>query len=424
MLTLIDKTTKTSWFNYFFMFCIIAIYGGYATLFARELGDIRTLGNAFALFITIVFFIKNRIRFNQAFWISILVFLSYAAVTSLNNRMINGLWIMEWLIWLVIAYGICKGFGGKLFVVVETVLYHLCIIGFAIWVIHLFYPSFVENLAKLLEFSKPYNSEGNVFANMIVYTVNTKAITAELGDMYFVLRNSGFAWEPGAFASYICLGVFCNILRNGLIIKGNTILIVFFVTLLSTQSTTGIMTLLLMLGIWLIVSRKILWGVLILPLALYAFSLPFVNDKLFEEINSIEYTDYTTMGKTSLGRTYSLVLNYEEFLRHPILGLGGYSGGTYYAKQGYEISLISGIGNLISQYGAIMSLLFIYLLVQSCKCIKELTGSPNAFILLAVILGMMYSYSIWTTPIYMAFWMFGAYNSRRVIVLSKPIVRC
>ena len=88
MLTLIDKTTKTSWFNYFFMFCIIAIYGGYATLFARELGDIRTLGNAFALFITIVFFIKNRIRFNQAFWISILVFLSYAAVTSLNNIMI------------------------------------------------------------------------------------------------------------------------------------------------------------------------------------------------------------------------------------------------------------------------------------------------------------------------------------------------
>ena len=101
MIRLLDNT-KFSLFNYFYIFCLF-IYAGSATVFARDLGDIRTVGNAFALFLTLIFFKYNKVRLSKRFIYSILVFLLYAIVTSLNNQLINPFWISRWLIFLTIA---------------------------------------------------------------------------------------------------------------------------------------------------------------------------------------------------------------------------------------------------------------------------------------------------------------------------------
>ena len=408
MIRLLDNT-KFSLFNYFYIFCLF-IYAGSATVFARDLGDIRTVGNAFALFLTLIFFKYNKVRLSKRFIYSILVFLLYAIVTSLNNQLINPFWISRWLIFLTIAYGLCQCLGEKLFVAIETVLFHLSIISLAFWIVHIVNPTLMENLAKTLAFSQPYAEDSNVKYNIIFYTINSDKGSDFVADFIVTKRNSGFTWEPGAFASFLCFGIFCNILRTDLNIKRNKAFWVFLLALFSSQSTTGFMTLIFMSGVWLIANRKYWWGVVILPISIALFSLPFVSDKMLAEFQYVSDMDYrTATGSTAFNRTYSLMLDWQEFLRHPLLGLGGWSKGTLYAQQGYEFATISGIGGLLSQYGAIMSILFFFLLIQSSRLIRFRMNKKNAYILIATMLGMMYSYGLWTTPIIITFWMFCVY---------------
>ncbi len=411
MVKLLDKS-RTSWFNYFYIVCML-IYAGQATVFARSLGDIRTLGTTFAIFITIVFIFHNGISFSRQYGYSLLVFLLYAVISSINNGQVNPTWIIEWFIKLTMAYCICQYFGSKLFVVIETALFHLSIIALFFWFIHLVAPVFMLNMVKTFEFSTPYTEEGNVYANMLFYTVNRGTISGDVSVFaIWNVRNAGFTWEPGAFACIICLGVFCNVLRTKLSFRNNYALVIFLANLLSTQSTTGGLILIMMGTLWLFANRKFAWGGIMIPLALGLYSLPFVGGKFSEELSGLDTMDYTRITGGNLGRIYSLQLDIMEFLRHPILGLGGWTKGSWYLQQGYEFNTVSGIGCLLSQYGAIMSLLFIFLLVKSCNYIKRLTGSRSAYILIVTMLGTMFSYNLWQHPLFISFWMFGIFANR------------
>ena len=404
MIKLLDKS-EISIFNYFYVFCMF-VFAGSATVFARNLGDLRTVGNTFALAITICFFIMNRIRFLRPYFISIAVFLIYAIVTSINNRMINPFWISQWIIWLTLAYGLCQGFREELPVVVETVLFHLSIIALVFWVLHVIYPDFIVNFVQSVAFSKPYEEECNVLANIIVYTVND---LDRIGDSDFSLlvRNAGFAWEPGAFASMLCLGIFCNMLRTDFDMSDLS-LWVLFLALLSTESTTGILVFLAMMIMWLVLNRKYSYLFILIPVLFAIYNLPFAKEKLMTEIENMQHWDISTISG-SAGRLLSLQLNFEEFLRHPIIGLGGYAEGTWLALNGYDIATISGIGHMLVYFGAVMTTLFLVLLIKSCKYFREISDSSNAWLLIVVIIGMMVSYSLWKQPIYIAFWMFGVY---------------
>jgi hypothetical protein len=391
------------------MFCII-VYAGKATVFTRELGDIRTIGNAFALFITFIFILRNKVKFTWNFFIPLIVFFVYALLTSVNNHMVNPFWISQWVIWLAIAYTMSKGFGKQMFVIIETVLCHLSVIALLFWVLYLITPSTVETIVRIFEFSRSYTEEGNVLANMVVFTLPNMEYSVQ--DFQLLARNPGFAWEPGAFACMICLGIFCNSLRTNFRLKGNRELWVFILALISTQSTTGLMIFIIMLLLWLLLNKKFKATLAAIPFLLLLFSMPFVRDKMASEIDSLNAMDYTKVNSGSFGRFYSFQLDYQEFLRHPILGLGGYSEGTLYKQMGYEFATISGIGHLLAYYGAIMTLLFFYLLFRSCHLIKLLTGTNNAYLLIVTVIGMMISYSIWTHPLYIAFWMFGVFNAK------------
>ena len=217
MIRLLDNS-RTSLFNYFYIFCIL-MYAGQATVFTRHLGDLFSLGNAFALIITFVFILINRIHLTKNYAYSLLVFLSYAAITSVINRQVNPMWIIEWIIQLTIAFCMCQEFGGKLLAVIETVLYHLCIIALFFWIIHIVAPDVMLSIVDTFEFSSPFDEDGNVYANILFYTVNKGTITGSVSEYaIWLVRNPGFTWEPGAFASIICLGIFCNLVRTNFIV--------------------------------------------------------------------------------------------------------------------------------------------------------------------------------------------------------------
>ena len=410
MIKLLDKS-NISIFTYLYVFCFIAIYAGHATVFARNLGDIRTVGNTFALILTIVFVLVKKISFKMDYFLVLGVFLLYAFITAFAYKNLNWWWISVRFFFITYAYVISKATCSHLITLFETILYHLTIIALFFWVIMLVSPGLLDIIVHTFHFSEPLAEDGNVDANMIIYTLPNYEYGIHDFRLSFFRRNPGFMWEPGAFASMLCVAIFCNILRKkGLVLTNNSVLWVFLIALFSTQSTTGFAVFFIMLFVLLFTTRKFGWAIIVIPLAVILFtSLSFFGDKLLHEQEMLQYKDVmNTQGQQ--GRFFSLVLDWQEFLRHPVLGLGCNWQDTWLAQNGFEISTVSGIGDLLSTYGAVIAVLFLCMTYKTCLVIDREYDTKNGFLLIPVILGIMVSYAMWLYPIFIAIWMYGIWE--------------
>ena len=402
MIKLIDKT-KVPFYDYFYLLCII-IYAGQASALVRQLGDIRTIGNAIALILTIIFAIKKHVKFGISLFGVISFFSVYCIfVTFATNSFYYLLWeYSRWIIYFFIAYVICKGYGSRFFVIAETIIYHLCIIGLICWVLLLVIPQQFTSFISSISLEWFNDKERFLSYNALFYTISIHTVEDGIGEFDLIARNAGFAWEPGGFACFICFGLFFNILRTNFQLRNNKAVFVFLLALLSTQSTTGYVVFGVMLLMWLLVNKKYLWAILVVPILILMLRLPFLGDKLsvraegFSSLSmdSIAYGD-------SFDRLLSFKLFWLEFLRHPVLGYGF---SQSWIDQ-HDIATFSGIGQLLAQYGAIMTIVFISLLIKTAKKINLFFKSNCGILLLIAMIGMMISYRIWSQPFFIAIWL-------------------
>jgi len=403
--------------SFILLYIIILLTGG-ATVFARGFGDITQISTWIVLLLTALIMYKYRISLNKNFFGAIGVFVFYAIVTTINNMEFSPLWVSKWLIFFFISYIVCHALQQKLFVTIETIIVQLSVISLFFWAIQVISPDAIQWIVKTFEFSKPFSEEADLVGNIIFFTLTTNYNT--FSEFFLISRNSGFAWEPGAMACFLSVAIFCNALRTNLKIKGNWSLIILLITLFSTQSTTGIVTVGIMFIVWLLLNRKILYAIALIPVLLYIFNLPFVGEKLIDEYENLETFDINTMYEgTDLSRMQSITVAWDEFLRHPILGLGGNMGGSWLQQHGYDVAIFSGIGELLARYGIIMSIVFVYLLIKSVLFINKQYSTLNGALLSVIIIGTMFSFVIWDQPLFIVFWMYGVL-SPQVIYPQNP----
>ncbi len=416
-----SRVIKLQFFSYFdyFVVLIMVLYAGRGNKFF-ESGSLldNPIGVSIPIIFSIILALRHRVVFNKQFYILIFCFLIYFMAITVKFGELRPTFFLTYLFIFFIVYVLVKAFKSNLFIIYEQILYYLSIIGFLFWVVQVLMGGdvlfgFFSKIPNIDTFSY-VSSQG---LNVILYSVQPS--TSSMPSGIPIPRNCGFAWEPGAFAVFLCLGIYVNMFLNDNKVNRKKHLWVFVLTLLSTQSTTGYVIFLVILFFFLL-NKNVKTIVLLSPLLVIATILisllPFMGGKIIEvysqvaDIELIIENSIVLESSYAPGRFASFIIAFKDFLNNPILGLGSFNEESWLYKVGADVSAISGIGNLLAQFGIIGFLFFCILSIRSSLMFAHKKQYKGGLLLFILLLLVSVSYSVLFLPIIMSFWMFSLFE--------------
>jgi hypothetical protein len=237
---------------------------------------------------------------------------------------------------------------------------------------------------QLVSFDFLYNLN-NIFGTVDAIT-HTEA-TSQVSSIIFTMipmhptRNSGFMWEPGAFVTVLLMTYYINIFsRNeALLSKKNIILLV---SILTAQSTMGIIALLVPFGLKLkdFIMRdrinqqlSVILIPLVLVLSIAVFTkVDFLYNKMAKEFLELDQEfDMIALGErddfvVQVSRSASVILDMRTIKNYPLLGLGVDFRTVSFNKLGVSEKLATSCGStiLLLRFGFIGFFIYNYLLYR------------------------------------------------------------
>lgn len=419
-----DSGTKAkkqaSFFEYFFVFVLI-IYSGHANKFVAAGSN---LGSPIWFLIPVVLavflLIKSKVTFNWQFYLLIFCFLIYFFAVTVKYGEIRPKFFLNYALIFFVAYVTIKGLKGDFFNIYEKLIYYSAIIGLVFWGIQfLLGGDSLYNLLGQINSIDEFSNVSEYGVNIIIYSVQPSSSSVRFD--FLPPRNCGFAWEPGGFAVYLCLAILVNlfIARKD---KHSTLrFLVLLFALMSTQSTTGYLILLVILGYY-YTYRRPATVIILLPVIVTAlvfiFSLPFMKDKIISLVK--ESSDINSIVEGSIGRETSInpqrfasfMIAFRDFRDNPVLGLGGQDEESWTYKIGANVSKITGIGYILSQFGIIGFLFFAIISFKTSYDFAKCYKYKGISLLFIVMIFISISYSIIISPLIMGFWMYGLFDGQ------------
>ena len=104
------------------------------------------------------------------------------------------------------------------------------------------------------------------------------------------------------------------------------------------------------------------------------------------------------------------MIAFRDFQDNPVLGLGGQDEESWTYKIGANVSKITGIGYILSQFGIVGFLFFTIASLKTSISFAKWYKYKGVLLLFAIILFISISYSIVLSPLIMGFWMYGLFN--------------
>lgn len=399
---------------YFFIILIYAAMPINATrnMFVNE--DL-TLLPLLPISLTIILIIKHKITFLDKKLILVItiffcwLFLQYLITTDFYLGYLNILGN------IIIAYILVRVYDLNMFLLYEKFTITLSIIALIGWFLHIIIPTIFSNfIISIGVISTPGST--NV-ASIIIYTLTNTARDAI--TIFDLPRNSGFSWEPGRYAALVILAIYYNLNRNKYKIKGNYGFFILFIALLSTQSTTGYVTLLIILFYIYrknLIKSPIISTILFAILITIIFSLPFISDKIinlwFDEYllnQTIALSNYSN-NLIMPQRLTALIFDYKNIVDKPILGYGLYPNSYVYNEISPNIRIVNGLLTIFSQYGLFIGLIVYYQLYKSSKLLYQINYSEAKYLFFLIFIAISISYNFWTVPFFMSTWMFALFR--------------
>jgi|WetSurMetagenome_2_1015567.scaffolds.fasta_scaffold08838_5 hypothetical protein len=420
-------TQRITFYEYLYVFVLI-IYAGLGNRFfnSSSLTE-NTIGVFLPIVLSVILALRWKIDIDAHFYLMMLGFTIYFVAVSLKYREIQPTFLLVYFFIFFTVYSTVKALGINLFKIYEKLLYFLAIIGLIFWIAQTALGG--DNLYYMLKGIPGIDLFSNVSGdglNAILYSV--QPTYTSLRYNFTLPRNCGYAWEPGAFAVYLCLAIFINLFFTNSDKNSKKRFWVLLTALLSSQSTTGYIIFIVII-LFYFLNKKLYIVLLLFPFAIisliYISTLPFMSQKVIELIDETKGIDLLverTIGReeeVTPQRFTSFMITFTDFRNNPVLGLGNHQEESWTNKIGANISSITGIGNLLSQFGLVGFLFFIIVSFQSSVFFSKYFNYKGNFLLFLIILFISISYSILLLPIVMCFWMFQIFEPKKATQKEK-----
>lgn len=365
---------------------------------------------------------KNPITFNnKKLFIVIILYLIWAICSLVKY----GIYTTEELSYhffmiyaIIIAYIHNKVFGYKIVPIYENIMVFLCKIAVWLWAISVLVPasSFIFRLF-------PETTYGNSVLYLFTWMDPAK------GQVYSgILRNAGCSWEPGRFAVMVTLAIFFNLCQNGIKFKKNKNIWWLIIALVTTQSTTGFASALILYTIFLIKKFNLKYifilVLVMVPIIYGLFQLDFMGDKITDRLTNAqdvsrlyEQFDYhnakedesTYLG--SIDRFDAMAFEWINLIHDPILGYSrNFKHSFFYTDITTNYALANGLVKILSSYGIFLGLFFFLILIKSSFRLAKDSREKRAIGLFLILCLSAISYPILSIPVFTTFWFYGYFK--------------
>lgn len=230
----------------------------------------------------------------------------------------------------------------------------------------------------------------------------------------FPRRNLGFAWEPGRFAVLVVFALFINLIINNFNLKKNRNFWILFITLITTQSTTGY-------GCFLIVVLLFFYNTkykrFLIPVSVFIVvifsSLSFLNEKIIStwywETNQKENFDSQMLYYAQQDINYvpqrfeGMYYDILNFLHSPIWGYGADYKNSYVNTElfkGARIYASDGAIQIFASCGLLVGTLLYFLLLKSSVLLSNLYEYKGKWLFFMLFFLVNFSYNFWGITIF------------------------
>lgn len=345
-------------------------------------------------------FIRSGLRIEKGI---VLFTIGYALLTSiylLKFGYIETLASLRFLVKIYFAYLILRITGVRFFGIFEKVVYYLTVISLIIFGAQMIVPEIVFQINDQLMQLFPILDDQEGFRNdsWIIFNFNNNGVD----------RNSGFMWEPGAFAAILTITMLISLTRSNF--KITRPVIVFFVALITTFSTTGYIALGIVAAYMLLNINRKFW-IIAIPVAMGAIifiaNLDFISKKIISQYESrydvLNYAgDYGELDIVSLGRFGSMMADIEDYKKHFIIGIGLQNKEQTQSIYN-ELIHTNGLTIYMVMFGTLGLLLLIYNLSKTFDVFTSYYKAKGALLFTALILLVSFSNPVLVTPLFLAF---------------------
>lgn len=371
----------------------------------------------------IVIFHKKFSCIPKILFVAITVWFIYFFINTIIIWSFHPYFMLTYVMYLVIAWLIVSEYKYALFEKYAQYIYYLSIISLVFYACEIFS---YDALNRFMSFFDVNQGSGYNYKSIVLFTIPSEV------DVYRMhKRNCGFAWEPGPFSSFVAIALFYSVFsckNNAFQSKRNIILII---TILTTQSSTGyLMMLIIGVGYFVVgknnVLKRYLVGVIIFMLSIYVYqAVPFLQEKIKQEsmqdISDIMRSSQIYKQNIKPGRFASFDLALRDFEKYPVAGIGGYKQLRSGTQGGMEVNIINGLGRILSVYGIIGSIIFLYMIYKSGKWLSDYYGYNNAYLYPIIFLVMGFGFGIIESPVICTLWLFPLFLNPQINNLTPYI---
>jgi len=348
---------------------------------------------------------SRNILFTKTHIIIITILVFYFSTTFVLFQKININYALGIILRITAIFWALRILQFNFFIAFEKIVSFLALVSIILYPFqfYIFDPLFnsIKSINDLFPF---FFYEADNMASIIIFNLKSEAI----------FRNSGFMWEPGAFAALLLISMMLNMIFNKFQI--NKGLIIQFIALLTTLSTMGYLGLTIILLFYYLNNPgkiKLLITIFILPTVIFMlFNFSFVMDEVFKEYNNVgNVIDYaytaTNYKYTSLGRMGSFVMDVRDLKKSPVLGIAGnVSLMTQPYSETMVINRTCGLSNYLLTFGLLGFYLLIYNLYNTSQKLKAYFNFKAGYLFVVVILFLSFSNTILETFIFLGFQIF------------------